>query len=224
MTDGYSRLIAVTDRKYFFDREDPEKAFFRQLERLFSLDLKAVVLREKDLGLEEYLRLAEKVKGIAGEGRRCRLILHQYPEAAEALGIDAVHLPLHIGPFHGGRPHRGTVRRIVSVCGKYLRDDMQAGTGGKRTCLAEGSGGIGKHPGLRDRRDHPRQNEGNPGDRSRRRLHDVRFHAAVRSAVIMQIKKGQRASEPSDLSFLLKHLPVNQGERVDQCDMVASQA
>ena len=42
MTDGYSRLIAVTDRKYFFDREDPEKAFFRQLERLFSLDLKAV--------------------------------------------------------------------------------------------------------------------------------------------------------------------------------------
>ncbi len=96
MTDGYSRLIAVTDRKYFFDREDPEKAFFRQLERLFSLDLKAVVLREKDLGLEEYLRLAEKVKGIAGEGRRCRLILHQYPEAAEALGIDAVHLPLHI--------------------------------------------------------------------------------------------------------------------------------
>lgn len=96
MTDGYSRLIAVTDRKYFFDREDPEKAFFRQMERLFSLDLKAVVLREKDLGLEEYLRLAEKVKGIAGEGRRCRLILHQYPEAAEALGIDAVHLPLHI--------------------------------------------------------------------------------------------------------------------------------
>ena len=96
MTDGYSRLIAVTDRKYFFDREDPEKAFFRQLERLFSLDLKAVVLREKDLVLEEYLRLAEKVKGIAGEGRRCRLILHQYPEAAEALGIDAVHLPLHI--------------------------------------------------------------------------------------------------------------------------------
>ena len=96
MTDGYSRLIAVTDRKYFFDREDPEKAFFRQLERLFSPDLKAVVLREKDLGLEEYLRLAEKVKGIAGEGRRCRLILHQYPEAAEALGIDAVHLPLHI--------------------------------------------------------------------------------------------------------------------------------
>lgn len=96
MTDGYSRLIAVTDRKYFFDREDPEKAFFRQLERLFSLDLKAVVLREKDLGLEEYLRLAEKVKGIAGEGRRCRLILHQYPEAAEALGIDAVHLPLHL--------------------------------------------------------------------------------------------------------------------------------
>lgn len=96
MTDGYSRLIAVTDRKYFFDRENPEKAFFRQMERLFSLDLKAVVLREKDLGLEEYLRLAEKVKGIAGEGRRCRLILHQYPEAAETLGIDAVHLPLHI--------------------------------------------------------------------------------------------------------------------------------
>ena len=94
--DDLSRMIAVTDRKYFSGRKDPQEAFLKQLERLFSLGLKAVVLREKDLGPEEYLRLAEKVKEIAGEGRRCRLILHQYPDAAETLGIDAVHLPLHI--------------------------------------------------------------------------------------------------------------------------------
>ena len=84
----------MTDRKYFSGRQDPQEAFLKQLERLFSLDLKAVVLREKDLGPEEYLKLAEKVKAIAGEESRCRLILHQFPEAAEKLGIDAVHLPL----------------------------------------------------------------------------------------------------------------------------------
>ena len=84
----------MTDRKYFSGRKDPQEAFLKQLERLFCLDLKAVVLREKDLGPEEYLKLAEKVKAIAGEESRCRLILHQFPEAAEKLGIDAVHLPL----------------------------------------------------------------------------------------------------------------------------------
>ena len=84
----------MTDRKYFSGRQDPQEAFLKQLERLFSLDLKAVVLREKDLSPEEYLKLAEKVKEIAGEAPRCRLILHKYPEAAEKLGIDAVHLPL----------------------------------------------------------------------------------------------------------------------------------
>lgn len=94
MMDDLRRMIAVTDRKYFSGRKDPLEAFLKQLERLFSLDLKAVVLREKDLSPEEYLRLAEKVKAAAGESPRCRLILHQYPEAAEKLGIDAVHLPL----------------------------------------------------------------------------------------------------------------------------------
>ena len=92
--DDLSRMVAVTDRKFFFGRKDPQEAFLKQLERLFSLDLKAVVLREKDLSLEEYLRLAEKVKAAAGEAPHCRLILHKYPEAAEKLGIDAVHLPL----------------------------------------------------------------------------------------------------------------------------------
>ena len=92
--DDLRRMIAVTDRKFFFGRLDPQEAFLKQMERLFSLDLKAVVLREKDLSPEEYLKLAEKVKEIAGEAPRCRLILHKYPEAAEKLGIDAVHLPL----------------------------------------------------------------------------------------------------------------------------------
>ena len=57
-------MIAVTDRKYFSGRQDPQEAFLKQLERLFSLDLKAVVLREKDLSPEERPKVGQQVNEV----------------------------------------------------------------------------------------------------------------------------------------------------------------
>ena len=150
--DDLRRMIAVTDRKYFSGRKDPQEAFLKQLERLFSLDLKAMVLREKDLGPEAYLRLAEKVKGIAGEGRRCRLILHQYPEAAEALGIDAVHLPLHIlRELREKDPERLNGFRTIGTSVHSMEDARVAVQCGATYCFAGNIYETTCKPGLEGR-------------------------------------------------------------------------
>ena len=136
MTD-YSCMIAVTNRKYFFDREDPEEAFLRQLKRLFNLNLKAVVLREKDLGPEEYLELAEKVKELSAEKPQVRLILHRFPEAAEKLGIDAVHLPLQIlRELREKDPRRLSGFRIIGTSVHSAEEARLAAQCGATYCFA----------------------------------------------------------------------------------------
>lgn len=50
-----------------------------------------VILREKDLSLTAYTRLAADVKEICPD-----VIAHYYPEAAKDVGIDKIHLPLHL--------------------------------------------------------------------------------------------------------------------------------
>ncbi len=95
--DLLSKMIAVTDRHVFDSAPDPEEAFFAQLARIFRAGPRAVVLREKDLSPEAYLALASKVLSLKEHlctGSDVPLILHGFPEAARALGISAIHLPL----------------------------------------------------------------------------------------------------------------------------------
>lgn len=92
-----NKMIAVTDRHMFDSAPDPEAAFLAQLSRVFLAEPRAVVLREKDLSPEAYLSLASKVLSLkAGlcSGRDVPLILHGFPDAARALGLSAIHLPL----------------------------------------------------------------------------------------------------------------------------------
>ena len=95
--DLLSKMIAVTDRHVFDSAPDPEEAFFGQLVRVFRAEPRAVVLREKDLSPEAYLALASKVLSLKEHlctGSDVPLILHGFPEAARALGVSAIHLPL----------------------------------------------------------------------------------------------------------------------------------
>ncbi len=95
--DLLNKMIAVTDRHMFDSAPDPEAAFLAQLTRVFRAEPRAVVLREKDLSPEAYQTLASRVlalKNTLCTGRDVPLILHRHPEAALALGIRAVHLPL----------------------------------------------------------------------------------------------------------------------------------
>ena len=65
----------------------------QQVERIAAVGVKRLILREKDLTEEDYLHLAAAVS------EQCRrfgvdCILHSFPEAAKALGISKLHIPL----------------------------------------------------------------------------------------------------------------------------------
>lgn len=83
----FSKVIAVSNRHL------TRLSYLEQADRICSFHPRAFLLREKDLPLEEYLRLAEEVKQIC-DRHHVTLIPHFYPEAAEAVGSRFLHLPL----------------------------------------------------------------------------------------------------------------------------------
>lgn len=80
-------LIAVTNRHLC------EGDFLLRIQRICEERPKAILLREKDLSPEAYLHLAQKVLEVTrASGVPC--ILHSFPEAARALNVPYLHLPL----------------------------------------------------------------------------------------------------------------------------------
>lgn len=82
-----SDLICITNRRLC--RGD----FYERLKQLASSNIKAVILREKDLSEEEYTALAEKAAKIF-KNSGTKLILHTHVNSALKLGINAIHLPV----------------------------------------------------------------------------------------------------------------------------------
>ncbi len=62
----------------------------QRLRDIAASDVRYIILREKDLTEEEYLKLAQKALAAAGE----KLVLHGHPAAARELGCPRLHLPL----------------------------------------------------------------------------------------------------------------------------------
>ena len=83
----YKNIVAVTDRKLCV------RPFPEQIRRICERQPAALVLREKDLALEEYRELAEQVMEICRK-YQVKCILHNFPETARSLGAGRIHLPL----------------------------------------------------------------------------------------------------------------------------------
>lgn len=83
----FEYMVAVTNRKLVTGD------FLEQIRRVCRQRPKMVVLREKDLSLEEYIRLAEQVRKVCEE-ENVPLYLHGYAQAAKVLDIRRLHLPL----------------------------------------------------------------------------------------------------------------------------------
>lgn len=78
-------IIAVTNRHLC--RGD----FFRQLERLAQSPIQAVLLREKDLSLAEYKKVARQTLAICRQHGK-KMIIHGFVEAAADIEADALHI------------------------------------------------------------------------------------------------------------------------------------
>lgn len=84
--DGLA-LIAVTARQLC------PRPLWEQIPRIREAGITQLILREKDLSAGEYTVLAERVLR-ACEENGVRLTIHSFPEAARALGVTALHMPL----------------------------------------------------------------------------------------------------------------------------------
>lgn len=73
--------IAITNRKLTDD-------LLRQIEILQRSDFRYIILREKDLPIDEYISLARKVLDISD-----KIILHTFIDAALELNYFKIHLP-----------------------------------------------------------------------------------------------------------------------------------
>lgn len=75
------KKIAITNRKLCSD-------LLKQIEILDRSDYDYIILREKDLTYEEYLKLAKEAVKISD-----KIILHTYIDVCEAIDYDRIHLP-----------------------------------------------------------------------------------------------------------------------------------
>lgn len=66
-----------------------------QVGRIAAVGVKQVILREKDLSEEEYMRLADAVLKQC-EKYGADLIIHSFPDAARKLGVKKLHMPLNM--------------------------------------------------------------------------------------------------------------------------------
>ncbi|MCX8030120.1 MAG: thiamine phosphate synthase [Thermodesulfovibrionales bacterium] len=97
----FPKLYLITDRKLFFT----ENAFLYSIERALKAGVTAIQLREKDLPIRDYLRLAYQIKSIT-EYYRAKLFINDRVDVALSVGASGVHLAQTSIPPHA-------VRKIV---------------------------------------------------------------------------------------------------------------
>lgn len=81
------RLYLITDRKLY----DSSDAMLEAVEKALQGDLKAVQLREKDLGIRELLALAYRMRAVTAS-HHAKLFINDRVDIALAVGADGVHL------------------------------------------------------------------------------------------------------------------------------------
>lgn len=100
----YSQLFAITNRHLcpniaddsdFYPGSSSYNTYLKQIDYIASLNVKGIVLREKDLAEDIYQTLSIDVIKIC-EAHNTELILHNFINCASQLNYRKIHLPLHI--------------------------------------------------------------------------------------------------------------------------------
>ena len=125
--DLWSRITVVTDRKLAI------RPFLDQMEILCQKGPERILLREKDLDLPEYEKLAEEVKEIC-DRYQVPFYCHTYPEAAVKTGARGLQLPL---PVFRKTGRQGLDQKIILGCSVHsVREAREAETLGADYVIA----------------------------------------------------------------------------------------
>ena len=85
----YRDFLVVTNRHLY------ARSIEEQIKRIVKEKPIAIVLREKDMDIDQYRQLAIKIINICRENN-IELMLHSYVDVAMELNYKNIHLPLHI--------------------------------------------------------------------------------------------------------------------------------
>lgn len=108
-------VISVTDRKLC------KGDFLNQIERIYKGGADKIILREKDLGDDEYSCLAKECYEICGD----KLYINSRSKIAKELNIKNIHLPISIFKYDGYFESMGA--SVHSVDEAVLAESMGAG-------------------------------------------------------------------------------------------------
>ncbi|MCH4192705.1 MAG: thiamine phosphate synthase [Butyrivibrio sp.] len=75
------------------NRHQVNSDFMRQMEKIASSDVDAIVLREDDVSENEFYELAWRVQKIC-QRHGLQFIVYSFPEVARKLNADGIHLPI----------------------------------------------------------------------------------------------------------------------------------
>ena len=79
-------IICVTNRRLCPDD------FRMRIKQIADTDVSGIILREKDLSMQQYEQLAHGIMPYAGE----KLIIHSFELAAQKTDCKSIHMPMHI--------------------------------------------------------------------------------------------------------------------------------
>lgn len=114
------RLYLITDRKLFSDNAE----MLRAIESALQGGVKAVQLREKDLGTRELLDLAYRMRALTA-GYGAKLFINDRVDIALAVDADGVHLGRTSIPVQAARKASGE-RLMIGISTHGVQEAQQA--------------------------------------------------------------------------------------------------
>jgi len=88
-------IYLIGDKNFFED----ENSYLEALDKCFSAGIKAFQLRQKDIGVNEFIKLGEKVKAILKKYPDVKFFVNDRADAALALEAYGVHLNINSIPI-----------------------------------------------------------------------------------------------------------------------------
>ncbi len=119
------RLYLITDRK----RITRYASLITAVREALKGGVKAIQLREKDLGTRDLLRLAYKIRELTRR-YKAKLFINDRLDIALAVGADGIHLTQQSAPVYAVRRVIDTSRFLIGVSTHSLKEAEEAENGG----------------------------------------------------------------------------------------------